>query len=224
MKREGMRIERNKLSSQVLAVLRDMIANERFHPGARVNVEELTRELGVSRTPVWEAIHRLEQEGLLVRIPHRGVFMAELTLEQARDLYEVRQPLEAMAGRLAAQRIDDATLRRMEQLLDRQRLIVERGDVVAYSRSDFEFHAAVYDAAGNPYLQEVLERLKAQMRPLSLHVEAILRELLEDHERLLEALRCRDPDRAEAAFREHNQHLIEAIHAAQHPLKRRARP
>jgi DNA-binding GntR family transcriptional regulator len=224
MKREAMRIERNKLSSQVLAVLRDMIANERFHPGARVNVEELTRELGVSRTPVWEAIHRLEQEGLLVRIPHRGVFMAELTLEQARDLYEVRQPLEAMAGRLAAQRIDDATLRRMEQLLERQRLIVERGDVVAYSRSDFEFHAAVYDAAGNPYLQEVLERLKAQMRPLSLHVEAILRELLEDHERLLAALRCRDPDRAEAAFREHNQHLIEAIHAAQHPLKRRARP
>jgi DNA-binding GntR family transcriptional regulator len=224
MKREAMRIERNKLSSQVLAVLRDMIANERFHPGARVNVEELTRELGVSRTPVWEAIHRLEQEGLLVRIPHRGVFMAELTLEQARDLYEVRQPLEAMAGRLAAQRIDDATLRRMEQLLDRQRLIVERGDVVAYSRSDFEFHAAVYDAAGNPYLQEVLERLKAQMRPLSLHVEPILRELLEDHERLIDALRCRDPDRAEAAFREHNQHLIEAIHAAQHPLKRRARP
>lgn len=219
-----MRIERNKLSSQVLAVLRDMIANERFHPGARVNVEELTRELGVSRTPVWEAIHRLEQEGLLVRIPHRGVFMAELTLQQARDLYEVRQPLEAMAGRLAAQRIDDATLRRMEQLLDRQRLVVERGDVVAYSRSDFEFHAAVYDAAGNPYLQEVLERIKSQMRPLSLHVEPILRALLEDHERLLAALRSRDPDRAEAAFREHNQHLIEAIHAEQHPLKRRARP
>jgi DNA-binding GntR family transcriptional regulator len=219
-----MRIERNKLSSQVLAVLRDMIANERFHPGARINVEELTRELGVSRTPVWEAIHRLEQEGLLVRIAHRGVFMAELTYAQAQDLYQVRQPLEAMAGRLAAQRIDDATLRRMEHLLDQQRLIVERGDVVAYSRSDFDFHAAVYVAAGNPYLQEVLERLKAQMRPLNLHVEGILQSLLEDHHRLLDALRARNPDRAEAAFREHNQHVIEAIHAAQHPLKRRARP
>lgn len=219
-----MRIERNKLSSQVLAVLRDMIANERFHPGARINVEELTRELGVSRTPVWEAIHRLEQEGLLVRIANRGVFMAELTLQQAEDLYEVRKPLEALAGRLAAERIDDATVRRMEHILDQQRLIVERGDVVAYSRSDFEFHAAVYVAAGNPYLQDVLERLKAKMRPLNLHVEGFLRPLLRDHTRLLEALRARDPDAAEAAFGEHNQHLIEAIHEAQHSIERRARP
>lgn len=219
-----MRIERNKLSSQVLSVIRDMISNERFHPGARINVEELTRELGVSRTPVWEAIHRLEQERLLVRVPHRGVFMAELTLEQAEDLYQVRKPLEAMAGRLAAQRIDEAALRTMERLLDEQRRIAERGDVVAYSRSDFAFHAAVYDAAGNPYLQEVLERLKAQMRPLNLHVEPILRLLLDDHSRLIAALRARDADRAEAVFSEHNEHVIEAIHAAQHPLERRASP
>ncbi|HET7755137.1 MAG TPA: GntR family transcriptional regulator [Anaeromyxobacteraceae bacterium] len=219
-----MRIERNKLSSQVLAVLRDMIANERFHPGARINVEELTRELGVSRTPVWEAIHRLEQEGLLVRIANRGVFMAELTLEQSQDLYEVRKPLEALAGRLAAERIDDATVRRMEHIIDQQRLIVERGDVVAYSRSDFEFHAAVYVAAGNPYLQDVLERLKAKMRPLNLHVERYLRLLLRDHTRLLDALRARDPDAAEAVLGEHNQHLIEAIHEAQRSTERRAKP
>lgn len=222
-----MQIERNKLSSQVLAVLRDMIANHRFEPGARVNVEELTRSLGVSRTPVWEAIHRLEQEGLLVRAPHRGVFMAELTLGQALDLYEVRQPLEAMAGRLAAKRVQPPTLERMREMLQEQRDIVARGDVVAYSRSDFEFHALVYDAAGNPFLQEVLERVKSQMRPLNLHVEPILATLYDDHVHLHAALADRNADRAEAVFREHNEHLIEAIQealATAAPTNRRATP
>ena len=209
-----MQIERNKLSSQVLAVLRDMIANHRFEPGARVNVEELTRSLGVSRTPVWEAIHRLEQEGLLVRVSHRGVFMAELTLQQAQDLYEVRQPLEELAGRLAASRISPAALRRMQDILEEQRGIVARCDLNAYSRSDFAFHAAVYDATGNPFLQEMLERLKAQMRPLHLHVEPIIETLYQDHVRLYAALADRSSDRAEAVFREHNEHLIQAIHAA----------
>jgi DNA-binding GntR family transcriptional regulator len=204
-------IQRKKLGSQVLEVLHEMIANHRFQPGARIHVEQLTRELGVSRTPLWEAVHRLEQEGLLVHVPNRGVFMAELTPQQALDLYAVRLPLEAMAGRLAAERITPGGISDMEKALRAQRGYAAKGDLVAYSRSDFDFHGLVYEACGNPYLQETLERLKAKMRPLSHHVERILPQLLADHVAMIAALHDRDPDRAEQAFRVHNQRVMEHI-------------
>lgn len=207
------RIQRKKLGNQVLEALHEMIANHRFKPGARVHVEQLTRELGVSRTPLWEAVHRLEQEGLLVHVPHRGVFMAELTPSQALDLYAVRLPLEAMAGRLAAERITPRALATMEANLRAERQFVTDGDLVAYSRSDFDFHGAVYEASGNAYLQETLERLKAKMRPLSTRFEPIIEALYEDHVRMVSALRDRDADRAEQAFRTHNQRVIEHIRA-----------
>ena len=205
------RIERAKLGNQVLAILQEMIANHRFQPGRRINVEELARELGVSRTPLWEAVHRLEQEGLLVRVPHRGVFMGELTAEQAEQLYAVRQQLEALAARLAATHITDEALRAMEALLRAQQEIIVTRDLVAYSRSDFDFHGLVYEACGNPYLREMLERIKAKMRPLAMHIEPILAELYEDHERIVSALADHDGARAEEAFRRHNDRVLRLI-------------
>lgn len=202
------RVYRSKLGDQVLAILNEMIANHRFDPGKRINVEELSRELGVSRTPLWEAVHRLQQEGLLVHVPNRGVFIAELTSQQALDLYAVRQILEASAARLAAERITPAGLERMQAQLELQRELVARRDLIGYSRSDFEFHAVVYEACGNAYLREMLERTKAKMRPIGLRIERILGELYRDHERLLTALRAHDPERAEAAFRAHNERVI----------------
>lgn len=205
------RVQRSKLGNQVLRILQEMIANHRFQPGTRINVEELSRELGVSRTPLWEAVHRLEQEGLLVRVQNRGVFIAELTLEQALDLYAVRMILEASAARLAAVRIGPEGLARMEEQLRNQETILATRDLIAYSRSDFEFHAVVYEACGNPYLRELLERTKAKMRPVNLHIEKILEGLYRDHQQLLEALRAHDPDRAEQVFRAHNEHVMRVI-------------
>ncbi len=205
------KIQASQLSSQAYAALKEMIGAHRFDPGARVNIEALTRELGVSRTPVWEAVARLEHEGLLERIPHRGVFMAVLTLEKALDLYAVRELLEGLAARQAATRIDDRALQKMAACLKKQRALVEASDVVGYSTTDFDLHAAVYEACGNPFLSEMLEKLKAQMRPMRIHIERILPELYADHLRLYEALAARDPDRAEAAFRAHNRFLMEHI-------------
>ena len=96
------KIKREILNSKVYAALKEMIAEHRFQPGAHLNVEKVAKELSVSRTPVWEAVRRLEQEGLLINIPNRGVFMFEMTLDIAFELYQVRETLERLAGRLAA--------------------------------------------------------------------------------------------------------------------------
>lgn len=207
------KIERKKLSNQVYDILKDMIANHRFQPGARLNVEQITKELGVSRTPVWEAVSRLEQEDLVENIPNRGVFMAILTPQQALELYAVRELLEGMAARLAATNIDEKTLSTMTACLEKQKHVIEKPDLLEYSKLDFQFHAAVYEACGNTYLQEMLETIKNKMRPikLSLQVEPVLPRLYEDHVRLLSALRAHDPEKAEKVFREHNQFMIALI-------------
>jgi DNA-binding GntR family transcriptional regulator len=205
------KLQREKLSNQIYAVLKEMIADHRFQPGARLNIESIARELDVSRTPVWEAVRRLEQEGLVENIPNRGVFMSALTAEKVLDLYAVREVLEGMAARLAATRIDDRALDKMSECLEMQREVVEQQNLVAYSKLDFEFHATVYDACGNEYLRELLETIKNKMRPLTLHVQPDFFRLIDHHAELIKALRGRDPEKAEQAFRRHNQYMMAQI-------------
>lgn len=207
------KIERKKLGNQVYDILKEMIANHRFQPGTRINVEEITRELGVSRTPIWEAVNKLEQEDLVKNIPNRGVFMAVLTPQQALELYAVREILEGMAARLASERIDEQALARLKSCLAHQKNVVADGDLNEYSKSDFIFHAIIYELSGNAYLQEMLENIKNKMRPikLSIHIEPVLPYLYEQHLKLFEALRERESALAEAVFREHNQFMITLI-------------
>jgi DNA-binding GntR family transcriptional regulator len=205
------KLRREKLSNQIYAVLKEMIADYRFQPGARLNIESISRELDVSRTPVWEAVRRLEQEGLVEDIHNRGVFMSSLTAEKALDLYAVREVLEGMAARLAATRIDDGSLQKMSACLQRQREAIENRDVLAYSKLDFEFHATVYDACGNEWLKELLEIIKNKMRPLTLHMQPNFLKLIDHHAELLRALRGRDPEKAEHEFRRHNQYMMAQI-------------
>lgn len=200
-----------KLSTKVYFVLKDMIANYRFQQGARLNIEQITKELGVSRTPVWEAVSRLEQEGLLETFPNRGVFMTVLTPQRSLQLYQVREVLESMAGGLAATRIKKTTLNKMEKCLEKQQKAIQKSDLVGYSRSDFEFHAFVYENCGNSYLQEFLEDIKNKIRPITFHIEPILSRLYEDHVEIFKSLKTRDPNKAMAAFSRHNRKMIEEI-------------
>jgi DNA-binding GntR family transcriptional regulator len=201
------------LSERAYFRIKKMISDYRFSPGSRLNVEQLARDLGTSRTPVWEAVRRLEQEGLVKNIPNRGVFLVELTRQAAIELYTVREVLEGMAARLAVQRISDKALEKMERLLRAQEKIVAEEDLVAYSKSDFEFHACIYAACGNAILREMLESIKQKARPIAMQIMPILTELFHDHQMIVRALRLRDPLLAEVAFREHNQRVLKQLNA-----------
>jgi DNA-binding GntR family transcriptional regulator len=199
------------LSERAYARIKKMITEYRFSPGSRLNVEQLARDLGTSRTPVWEAIRRLGQEGLVRNVPNRGVFLVELTPRAAIDLYTVREVLEGMAARLSVEGISERTLDKMERLLLEQEKIVAEEDLVSYSRSDFEFHACIYAACGNTILREMLESIKQKARPIAMQITPILTELLQDHREILHALRMHDPLLAETAFREHNRRVLELL-------------
>ncbi len=205
------KLSRERLSNQVYTILKGMIADYRFNPGMRVNVEQIAKEVGASRTPVWEAVHRLIQEGLLENVPNRGVFMSALTPKQAIELYTVRESLESLAARLAISNVDEKTIKKMTKCLDEQYRAVQKEDLVSYSRLDYDFHAMVYEASGNRTLQEMLETIKNKMRPIAMHINPILSSLYHDHVEILEAFQEKDPDKAEAAFRKHNFQMIAQI-------------
>lgn len=205
------KIKKEVLSSKVYSSLKDMIADYRFQPGARVNVEQLTRELGVSRTPIWEAIRRLEQEGLLKNIPNRGVFMIEITLEKAFEIFQVRGALERLVGRLAAQNIDDKILCKMGNCLDEQLKAVEEGDLVRYSHLDFDFHSMIYKMTQNSFLQEMLDSIKTRMQPFKIELKPILLHLYKDHLEIFNGLRSKNPDKVEEAFIQHNEKILGRI-------------
>lgn len=205
------KIRRINLGEQVYQFLKQKIANYRFVPGRRLNVEELTRDLGVSRTPVWEAIRRLESEGLVKNEPKRGVMLVELTPKSAMELYTVREALEGLAIRFAVDRMDEKTLKKMGQSLEKQKKAIARKDLVAYSQLDFEFHGFIYEKCDNALLQEMLETIKERARPITMLITPILSDLFRDHLLILEALKCKDGEKAEEIIHRHNHLLLEKI-------------
>jgi DNA-binding GntR family transcriptional regulator len=199
------KIIRNVLSNKVYAAIKEMVTNHRFQPGARLNVEKISKELEVSRTPVWEAVRRLQQEGLLQNIPYRGVFMAEMTLERALELYQVREALEGLAARLAALCANEKILDKMGEILENQIKVVEKGDLLGYSRTDFDFHSLIHKMSRNAVLQEMLESLKTKMQPITVEVRPLLPRLYEDHLEIIDVLRAKDPEKSEKVLRRHNR-------------------
>jgi DNA-binding GntR family transcriptional regulator len=208
------RVVRTNLNAQVYDILKEMIADRRFMPGSSLNVESLTKELGVSRTPIWEAVRRLEQEGIVFHTPHKGVRVIELTRKMALDLYEVRETMEAMAARLGAERATPEIIARMGKILSEQKLVVKREDDVAYSRSDHDFHLLIYEACGNDLLKEILEGLRYKALPLAFKLSPHYAEFLEFHQQILEAFQNRDTRAAEKTMQRHHHHMLEIIRKA----------
>ena len=205
------KLERLTLKEQADKALREMISSHRFLPGKWINVERLAKDLGVSRTPVWQAMMDLEKEGLVQHIPKQGIRMAEMTLQMACDLYTVRGLLEGLAGRLAAKNMHKKTVKRLESILNEQHQIVQEQDVVEYSISDFRFHGLIYDLCGNWLLKELLENIKTRSRPFVCDITPIMSGLCQDHVEVVDALKKRDSARAERVMRRHNLRMRQRI-------------
>jgi DNA-binding GntR family transcriptional regulator len=209
--KKAYRVVKTNLNAQVYDILKEMIADRRFTPGSYMNVEKLAQELGISRTPIWEAIRRLEQEGIVTHTPHKGVKVRELTQKMALQLYEVRETMEGLAARLGAHRATPDMIAKMKEVLAEQKLIVKRGDAIAYSRSDHDFHLLIYGACGNELLQELLEGLRYKALPLAFKLAPHFGEFLDFHGEILVAFEKRDGRAAEKAIRRHNQRMLEII-------------
>jgi DNA-binding GntR family transcriptional regulator len=205
------KLERLSLKDQAEEMVREMIRSYRFAPGKWINIERLAKDLGVSRTPVSQALKVLESEGLVKHMPNQGIRMASMTMDMALDLYLVRGLLEGLACKLATDKIDKKTILRLETILKRQDKIIQKEDVLAYSTSDFDFHSIIYDCCGNWLVRELLENIKARSRPFVCDIAPILPNLFQDHVKLVSCFKKRDPGCAEKVICKHNDRMRELI-------------
>ena len=196
---------RNKSRSEfVYASLRDAIWEGRFAPNERIPEEEIARSLGVSRTPVREALRRLQERGLLSVGAGRTLVVAELSKAQVFELYAMREILEGSAARFAAQHASEAEIDILHRLLGEFEKY--RDDPRALISLNRRFHGAICEAAHNRYLIQTLEGMHDSLALLhgnTFRVPNRREQSDAEHRRIVLAIKRRDPDAAEKAAREH---------------------
>jgi len=185
-------------------VVRRLISEGDYHPGARISDLQLSKRLGLGRTSVREAFQRLSKEGLISVIPNRGAFVTKLTDVQIDELYEVREALEVFAAKLAAERAPADRLASLQEMLAVTRLsLVKHG---GHYPADLDFHERVLALAGNMELMRRASEVNMQLRVARLrsgYVPSRAEDAYEEHQKILDAIVERNVGRAESAMREH---------------------
>ncbi len=200
-------IERGDLVDQVVDEIVAAIVTGQFAPGARLVEMQIGEQLGVSRGPVREAFRRLEQMGLVVKIPYRGTFVPTLTVDDVRELHDLRAPLEGLAARLVAEKGDPSAARQLAAILKAMRRLPVSGDASRTITLDADFHDTLIALAGHRLLQELWATIGVRLRSfLMLKRRRIYRtpqEAAELHRAIVEAITAGDGPAAEKAAFEH---------------------
>ncbi|MFN3699082.1 MAG: GntR family transcriptional regulator [Dictyoglomus sp.] len=207
-------IETSLISIKVYEIIRDAIVSGKLPPGTKLTVDDLSKELGVSRTPVKEALVRLEREGLVENIPRRGMYVAQINIEDALEIYELREILEGFAIRKAAERIDEESLKILKELLNRGENYIHKSNFKSYSNIDEEFHKILWNISGNKRLFKILENIRSVIRLLmssSVNLPGRAQASLLEHKKILFALEKKDPDLAETYMREHISNVKKVV-------------
>jgi DNA-binding GntR family transcriptional regulator len=196
------------LRDQVCNALRSSIIEGRLPPSTLLREERLAAELQVSRTPLREAIRQLAEEGFVEQAPRRGARVASLTPDMVREVYEVREALEGMAARLAAQRIDDSRVARLKERLENLRPRIAAGD---FSDTGDLVHEEIFAACGNSRLRRLMAVYRgkvAWIQRTAFRMSERLDLAYQEHESIVRALECRDSEWAEAAVRRHIRNTL----------------
>jgi DNA-binding GntR family transcriptional regulator len=199
-------LTRRRLVDDATQALRDAILSGRLTSGTRLRQTELAARLAISRTPIREALGRLQQEGLVEILPAAGVRVAVLDLQEAAELYDVREVLDGLAARLAARRANAATITTLEKSLARMARCLEREDANQWFPAHVGFHDGIFRAAGNARLQAMSSVVQLSIRhfhPLLLRTAHRLEDALREHRAIFEAIEARDDVTAERRARAH---------------------
>ncbi|HPT68734.1 MAG TPA: GntR family transcriptional regulator [Syntrophomonas sp.] len=194
------------LRELVLEAIREAIKNGTLQPRERLMEIQLADDLGVSRTPVREALRKLEQEGFIVMVPRKGAYVSDLSMKDVADVFEIRAALEGLAGALAAERITDEELELMERMLVEKGEAINQNDIDKLVEADTKFHEAMYTASRNERLSTIISNLREQIqrfRLTSLSVPGRREDSLKEHRQLLESIQSRDIQLARQLAQEH---------------------
>ena len=202
------------LRDVVFQTLREAILKGDLRPGERLMELQLAAKLGVSRTPIREAIRMLEQEGLAVTIPRKGAEVARMTEKDMEDVLQIREALDDLAGQVACDKITQEQLERLMATMKNFELAVQAGDLSKIVAYDVEFHDVIYEATDNPKLVILLSNLREQIyryRVEYLKEKENYPMLIVEHEEIVQALKQKNKERVADAMRNHIRNQAEVV-------------
>lgn len=206
--------DRYSLRGRVFESIRNDILNGRYPQNTELKEAAIGAELGVSRTPVREALRQLELEGLVSIIPNRGAYVNMITAKDVEDIYVIRPMLEGLCARWATENITSEQLDELEETLCLSEYHTKKGNYEKLYELDSLFHEQLYAASNSRILNHVLSDFHDYVkmaRKASLASSNRSVKSTEEHREIFEAFRDRDPDRAEHVAREHVRHAVENI-------------
>ena len=201
----------------VFETLRDAIISQTLEPGERLMEIQMADEMGVSRTPVREAIRKLELEGLVIMVPRKGAYVAGISVKDIHEVFEVRTSLEGLAASLAAQRITPEELDEMEKNLFLEAGELEGNNLRSIVEIDTTFHDLLYKAARNEKLLQLVSNLQEQLqrfRSASLARPGRSKGALDEHRKILEAIALGDSKLAQKLAMVHIENAETAMMAS----------
>lgn len=202
------------LREVVAETLREAIVNGTLNPGERLMEIQLAEELGVSRTPVREAIRKLELEGFVIMIPRRGTYVADLSIKDINEVFEIRTALDVLAAGLAVERITEDELEQLERLLVEIGKLIEGDDIDKIVEVDSQFHDVLYKASRNDRLVGIINNLREQItrfRSISIQYPGRMKVSIEEHRQLVEAIADRNTELAQQIAREHMENSEQTL-------------
>jgi DNA-binding GntR family transcriptional regulator len=210
------RIEHSNLSlvNQAYQELKRIILEHQIPQGGKLNEAELAAALGISRTPVREAINRLAKEGLVESFPQRGAFVIQVSGEDVFELFLIRENLEGLAACLAATKMSEKDLAKLESAVEGFSEPFDEKEIRRYAREDFKFHQAVVQFSEAQRLISLIATLHDYIRIFRLTTVGVsgrMKTSLDEHRHLLEAFRQRSPEVAERRMREHIRHVRDGV-------------
>ncbi len=202
------------LRDVVFTTLRQAILRGELKPGERLMEIQLANKLGVSRTPIREAIRKLELEGLVLMIPRKGAEVAEITEKNLRDVLEVREALEVLAVQLACEKMNEEQIERLKIASKEFEETLVENDITQIAEADVRFHDVVYEATDNKRLVQLLNNLREQMyryRVEYLKRETVRQTVVEEHEELIQAIIDRNKEGAATNICKHIENQVAEV-------------
>lgn len=202
------------LRDVVVENIRKAIISGQFPAGMRLMELQLAEEMGVSRTPVREAIRKMELEGLVVMVPRRGAYVADISIKDINEVYEVRTALDVLSAGLAAERIDKDQIREMQELLAVEPGLVEAKDYPKIVENDTAFHDVIYRASGNKRCMNIISNLREQItviRGRSMTYPGRLEVMIKEHQAIFDAIASGNVEKAQKAVRTHMENAEQTL-------------
>ncbi|MBN2060829.1 MAG: GntR family transcriptional regulator [Deltaproteobacteria bacterium] len=205
------------MRKQVYLYLRGKILDQSIRPSSRLVEARIAKDIGISRTPVREALHLLEKDGFVEAIPRVGYRVKKLDWEELNEIFEIRRVNEKLACFWALDRIEEKILKKLEKNIEKTELAIEKGAPEEFLAFDEEFHEILVSSAGSKNLFELcqqLRRLMLRYRAASIKTASAVKTALKEHRMILECLKNKDKNCLEQALNDHLNHSKDNIRSA----------